>query len=71
MQLYWLRPEEVSNLGMVYVTRCRTFMIVRAPATDEYKLSYWGMQKFTHVGCFPQLKAAKRAAEDHQDLCGA
>lgn len=71
MALQWTKPEEVRGMGLVYVSKCRQFMIVREGSL-KYKLSYLTTTRHekSHVGEFEQLHDAKDAAEDRKALFG-
>jgi hypothetical protein len=67
--IQWLPPTEVVNFGLVYMSSCRHYMIVRA--LGKYRLSYSDRTNgFARLGEYPQLKRAKEAAEQRQALCG-
>jgi hypothetical protein len=66
----WLKPEEVGHLGLVYISKCRSFMIIRRSAT-KYHLSYVNSKhERANLGEFPQLRDAKEAAETKKALSG-
>jgi hypothetical protein len=71
MTLEWLKPEEVGHMGLVYVSRCRAFMIVRSTPTT-YRLFFYKspISDSSFLGDFPNLRDAKDAAETQRALCG-
>lgn len=68
MPLDWMKPQEVPNMGMVYLSKCRLFMIIHT-GDKSFKLSYSG-PPYEILGKHPSLKAAKKAAEIKRALCG-
>lgn len=67
--LSWSAPEPVSGLGLVYVSKCKQYMIVRRHNAD-YRLSCLGAQGREQLGSFTQLRSARAEAEKRKSLCG-
>jgi len=60
--LEWSKPQEIRHMGLVYVSKCRLFMIVHNTESKDYKLSYSG-PPYEILGKHPSLKDAKKVAE--------
>lgn len=66
--LAWGKAQDIGNVGLVYISKCRRFMIVRR-ADKNYTLSYWTAQsKHTRVGDYLGLTKAKAAATEINDI---
>ncbi len=68
--IHWSKPEPIPNFGLVYVSECKRFMVVKRD-TSDYVLSYVDANdKFVRIGSFSRLTQAKEYAEQTLALCG-